>query len=243
MELDEILDRMRHQTGECTGEIIAGITGAGEIVDECPDFDCDTCRGDMFRRLADEIEAAAFGGLPLGADGERLMLGDKVCTDGFGEGTVVAVSWKGSVCVRPSDAPSGKGGVWMRASETAHEPHPMSGDGVPLIDGRRVWLDGEEHVVDDVRPTRAKVAGRWIGASELTTEPPEPEDTQEKIDAGVLKGTYGYWGCTAYRCSDCPSRIGGRTPKDHYGAGDCTRAKMLDLLRRQRELDAKEAGR
>lgn len=253
MELNEVLDRMRHQTGKRTGEIIAGIIGAGEIGDECSDLDCDACRGDMFRRLADEVEAAAFGGLPPDTNGERLMLGGTVCTDEFGEGTVVAVSWKGKACVRPSDAPSGKGGVWMRATKTAHTPRPVSGDLELLAVGSRVWLDGAEHVVYDVRPTRAKVAGRWINASELATKPPElvnaselaakPLGMQERINADALKSTYDYWRCGARLCHRCPSRIGGRIPREHYGTEDCTRAKTLDLLRRQRELDAKEAGR
>lgn len=72
---------------------------------------------------------------------------------------------------------------------------------------------------------------------------PEPEDTQERIDADALKSFSKYWRCEGCACAPCPSKIEGRTPSSHYETVSCDKARIFDLLRRQRELDAKEAGR
>lgn len=72
---------------------------------------------------------------------------------------------------------------------------------------------------------------------------PERPDTQERIDADARKSSSGYWECYGSACDNCPARIGGMTPKQRYHAEECNKAKILDLLRRQRELCAKEAGR
>ncbi len=70
---------------------------------------------------------------------------------------------------------------------------------------------------------------------------PEPEpDTQERIDAGARKSFADYWGCGDANCDNCPATIDGQTPSDRYGSVYCRSAQTLDLLRRQRELDAKE---
>lgn len=70
---------------------------------------------------------------------------------------------------------------------------------------------------------------------------PEPEpDTQERIDEDARKGMYEYWKCGDADCDSCPATVDGRKPKDRYGATYCSTAQKLDLLRRQRELDAKE---
>lgn len=66
---------------------------------------------------------------------------------------------------------------------------------------------------------------------------PEPEDTQERIDADAGKTPCEYFGRKGRPCFDgdgCPS-----LEMD----GSCGAAKTRDLLRRQRELYAKGAGR
>lgn len=66
---------------------------------------------------------------------------------------------------------------------------------------------------------------------------PEPEDTQELIDADARKSACEYFGWEGVPCSEkggCPAR------ERFLHCGD---AKTFDLLRRQRELCAKEAGR
>lgn len=71
----------------------------------------------------------------------------------------------------------------------------------------------------------------------------EPEDTQERIDGDARKYAFAYWGCESIICDECPAKIDGETPCELYGVGTCEKAQTLDLLRRQRELDAKCAGR
>lgn len=65
---------------------------------------------------------------------------------------------------------------------------------------------------------------------------PEPPDTQERIDADALKWVCEYFGRDGADCREgveCPA----------YGAkGSCRAAQALDLLRRQRELCARENG-
>lgn len=66
---------------------------------------------------------------------------------------------------------------------------------------------------------------------------PEPEDTQELIDADARKSACEYFGWEGVPCSEkggCPAR------ERFLHCGD---AKTFDLLRRQRELCAKEAAR
>lgn len=66
---------------------------------------------------------------------------------------------------------------------------------------------------------------------------PEPEDTQERIDEDAGKTPCEYFGREGVLCSyrgGCPS-----LKMDC----SCDMAKTRDLLRRQRELDAKGAGR
>lgn len=71
---------------------------------------------------------------------------------------------------------------------------------------------------------------------------PDP-DTQERIDADAVKGSNDYWGCHGYQCLQCPSLLDGENPCERYDTGtDCGKAMRLDLLRRQRELDARKGG-
>lgn len=66
---------------------------------------------------------------------------------------------------------------------------------------------------------------------------PEPEDTQERIDEDAGKTPCEYFGWSGIMCDEnggCPAR---------EVVGSCELARIKDLLRRQRELDAKRAGR
>lgn len=65
-------------------------------------------------------------------------------------------------------------------------------------------------------------------------------DTQERIDEDAKKTALNYWKCKD-RCFECPSLIDGEMPSRHYGVSTCTVAQKLDLLRRQRELDGRDA--
>lgn len=70
------------------------------------------------------------------------------------------------------------------------------------------------------------------------------EDSQERIDEDALKLVIEYWGCESASCSRCPAEADGKRPWERYGldAGSCGAAQKLDLLRRQRELDAREGA-
>lgn len=65
---------------------------------------------------------------------------------------------------------------------------------------------------------------------------PEPEDTQERIDADAGKTPCEYFGWNGIMCDEnggCPAR---------EMVGSCELVKIKDLFRRQRELDARKAG-
>lgn len=65
---------------------------------------------------------------------------------------------------------------------------------------------------------------------------PEPEDTQERIDRDARKIPCEYFGREGLMCSG-----GDGCPSLEMGCS-CDTAKTLDLLRRQRELDARKDG-
>lgn len=135
-------------------------------------------------------------------------------------------------------------------------------DGLPIFKGQTVWLAPEfkrfagksgqtENIgyglcgVKPDNPLTVKQidneyqvrfdnsADSWCLASWLThTEP----DTQERIDRDALKDYCTYWNCTNAHCCECPLLVDGENPSARYGTRNCDDAKMLDLLRRQREL-------
>lgn len=67
-------------------------------------------------------------------------------------------------------------------------------------------------------------------------------DTQERIDRDARKGYMTYWECVGCSCERCPARIDGDKPWRWYHADSCEGAMVLDLLRRQRELDKRTGG-
>ena len=67
-------------------------------------------------------------------------------------------------------------------------------------------------------------------------------DTQERIDEDANKSTSEYWGCAGIDCDSCPALVDLETPSERYNTGGCQRAMVLDLLRRQRELDKRTGG-
>lgn len=125
-----------------------------------------------------------------------------------------------------------------------------SKDGRPVALGSRVWLgDREMRVVAVSHRGRiairewTKERGRgafWVPADKVTVEEP---DTQERIDADALKPFREYWGCTEKLCYECPAKIDGKRPVEYYDTLGCGYAKILNLLRRQLELDARVVER
>ncbi len=66
-------------------------------------------------------------------------------------------------------------------------------------------------------------------------------DSQERIDEDAQKDAFDYWRCNGVKCRECPSMIDGEKPRHRYGVDWCSDAMTLDLLRRQRELDGRDA--
>lgn len=69
-----------------------------------------------------------------------------------------------------------------------------------------------------------------------------PPDTQERIYLDKGKSMCEYWNCIGELCANCPSKIEGKTPADHYGVIGCSTAQGMDIARRQAELDKRTGG-
>lgn len=134
-------------------------------------------------------------------------------------------------------------------------PEVLGADGKPIKVGETVYpIDGEWfgiplEVSGIESPASVKVylsAGKsWttFHTDSLTHTPP---DTQERIDEDARKNSIRYWGCEDFSCDECPALIDGKKPVAFYELDlvrdSCSEAQKLDLLRRQRELDARKGG-
>ena len=130
-------------------------------------------------------------------------------------------------------------------------PEVLGADGLPVVAGETVypisgdWIGDPLEVASIDRDGSVRVSlpeGKgWTCylADRLTHTPP---DTQERIDEDARKSTLEYWGCGDAGCGHCPAKIEGKIPRDRFDARNCEKAMLLDLLRRQRELDARKGG-
>lgn len=140
----------------------------------------------------------------------------------------------------------------------------LDADGVPIEVGDKVWLvpgeycdifplygykAGVEYTVGENYNPEHRANGRiCITRGDCLYGYPKPEqvthrepDTQKRIDRDALKDQYEYWGCTGTECMRCPALVDGKKPRHRYGVDWCKDAKLHDLLRRQRELDGRDA--
>ncbi len=131
-------------------------------------------------------------------------------------------------------------------------PEVLGADGKPIVAGETVWdvESGIEGVVDNFQCIYGQSVTANIkcpddgefynfNVDRLTHTPP---DTQRKINADVTKNVFEYWRCGAVLCGDCPVLVDGKRPREWLGAESCHDAKVIDLLRRQRELDKRTGG-
>lgn len=128
---------------------------------------------------------------------------------------------------------------------------PRFADGEPVRFGNEIDIDGSTERIQGFKfygsgPAFISIVGadreKWVRVEKgERVKRPETPDTQERIDADALKLVTDYWGCAGVCCSQCPACVDGQKPYMRHGVGDCIEAKTLDLLRRQRELCAKEA--
>ncbi|MBX9032654.1 hypothetical protein [Gordonibacter massiliensis (ex Traore et al. 2017)] len=113
------------------------------------------------------------------------------------------------------------------------EPEVLGADGLPIKDGETMYtLDGKPFVVEQIdRGVVWCVGGGWMPPEKLTHTQP---DTQERIDedATIDPATY------------CDSVLGWSSEKIVHLADYAAQneAMIADLLRRQRELDARTMG-
>ncbi len=159
-------------------------------------------------------------------------------------GKLLATGFSEIIAVAKTDE---RGRVKRRA------PEVLGADGLPIKGGETVWLlsGTGPHVVDTVYTDIQTPDGRdcpwadidndgtWAYVESLTHTPP---DTQERIDEDARKSTFEYWGCGDAGCEYCPAKIEGKIPRDRLDTRNCEKAMLLDLLRRQRELDARKGG-
>lgn len=123
---------------------------------------------------------------------------------------------------------------------------PRDFDGEPCLLGDMVWHPAMGRCAVVAASWKGKVAVRrwehregghgakWVPSASVTHREP---DSQERIDADVMKRTKEYWNCGTTDCDECPARLDGKDPSERYGCFTCAAAKILDLLRRQRNLD------
>ena len=130
------------------------------------------------------------------------------------------------VLKRPATEALGADGKPIVAGETAYDTKT----GIEIVVSRIAKDEGDNVIVC----ASGDICELQFDPRHITHTPP---DTQEKIDSDARKSCLEYLGCIGSDCSECPAKIDGELPSDHYGCGnDCSVAMKFDLLRRQREL-------
>lgn len=129
---------------------------------------------------------------------------------------------------------------------------PALGDGSPVLPGDElVGPQGGRYTAVGVAPGRPdSVVAEAHGEPGLVLLKPhrlsraEPEaDSWEALEADARSGgEWEYWGCAGSPCTMCPAKERGMTPDERYGATDCGRAMVLDVLARAMALAAEGRG-
>lgn len=201
---------------------------------------------------------------PRFEDGEKVLFGD-VAQDNSGDAaTVEAVKFHDGQADVIFRIDCRAGTLLLSSGERVKRPDSevLGADGLPIEAGETVYLDdahadmagksGSEYYgkcgLAGVAEGEALTVSRfweagavcvkesvaaWCPASWLTHTLP---DTQARIDEDADKGCCEYFGGERKSCVECPS------PGDISDSGRCDTAMIADLLRRQRELDAKTTG-
>lgn len=248
-----------HMTG-CTSERILFRRFADEIDKELSEAK-EAYLGDEFARFAEVIGKPMLEDetiedwlgryylpRPLFEDGEPVQIGDRYL---MMNGTPDIAS---SFAYTKGDADYVRiNGHRMELHERVKRPKQpvLDADGVPIEVGDAVWiLKDSEHAkwtviepydrYDGIQTVYVESRGIKGHACPENLTHREP-DTQERIDRDAMKGEYEYWGCTGSECHNCPALVDGKKPNQRYGILWCGCAMRLDLLRRQRELDGRDA--
>lgn len=199
------------------------------------------CGDDLRLAISEELDKRLMPqGMewPRFEDGERVRLGDEFLWAGItykcdsvklGDGFAlhcdnVPSSWYGYSSTdrvkRPEPEVLGADGLPIKVGETVR-----SKDGVPfLVDRIDYWIFGKKKRAWDVD-------GFWLWPEELTHTLP---DTQERIDDDATRDPSAY-------CNEVLGWDAGKiVHRSDYAAQN--EAMIADLLRRQRELDARTMG-
>ena len=230
-----------------------------DVVDSCIEMHGypSRCEGERFDRWLERC----FIQRPLDENGEPVRFGDRdIDWESLGEYRDQGIQWdvsavdaRGHILATTADpykiVAVAKTGERGRVKRTA--PEVLGADGLPVVAGETVypisgdWIGDPLEVASIDRDGSVRVSlpeGKgWTCylADRLTHTPP---DTQERIDEDARKSTLEYWGCGDAGCGHCPAKIEGKIPRDRFDARNCEKAMLLDLLRRQRELDARKGG-
>lgn len=104
------------------------------------------------------------------------------------------------------------------------------------------WEPSEEEMSAAIDGLLGAILGTHEEASdESEQESPKPEDSWEKLREDAQKLSSSYWGCAGMSCENCPAKIEGELPADHYGVYSCIIAEQMDILARAEKLAAGES--
>lgn len=242
------------------------------MMDGCGGHDCNDWLNDLADKIEADLAKARRGGLercakswaeangwPGFREGEgfgewvnrcwlpipRYEGGEPVDESDFGEDACLTVYGDGDWLINCSDGGQIEGSRSQRVERPA--PEALGADGLPIVEGDVVYELGKDEAL-----TVYEVNAQYIHAkkesgaawSNLTAEylTHTHPDTQKRIDGDSQKTADAYWGCIDVSCEDCPAKIDDKRPWERCYANNCVQAQILDLLRRQRELDKRTGG-
>lgn len=183
---------------------------------------------------------------PLFEDGEPVYIGAEIDDRKRGKLEVSRICYTdGGFYFNNSRGSNGRKmkGITYKYGERVKLPKQLvlDADGIPIEVGNVLY-----RTTDGVKVIVAKLEkGYFVDCDGVGCNPSyfthrEP-DSQERIDKDALKDMYEYWGCAGIGCNKCPALVDGKNPRNRYGVDWCYEAITLDLLRRQRELDGRDA--
>lgn len=183
---------------------------------------------------------------PLFEDGEPVYIGAEIEDRKRGKLEVSRICYTdGGFYFNNSRGSNGrkmKGITYAHGERVGRPKKPaLNAYGVPIEVGNVLYrtTDGMKVIVAKLEKGHF-VDGDGVGCNPSYFTHREP-DTQERIDMDAQESSHDYWKCYGYACSKCPAMFDGKIPSEHYGVSSCLKAQKLDLLRRQRELDGRDA--
>ena len=195
----------------------------------------------MTKQLPEGIEWPRF------EDGELVQYRDKIMHEGRPE-TVQAFYFN-----RPGHVILSLFGVdheklhHLSDGATVQRPPVLDKDGQEIKVGDTVWdKQGTRYVVKSIirvgtdRPL-CECTYEYKGCVDRTYKNPcilthTPPDSWERLREDARKLSSSYWGCAGMSCENCPAKIEGELPADHYGVYSCIIAEQMDILARAEKL-------